>query len=104
MTMPTISVLRALLKDPDRQMYGTELCAAAELASGTTHPILARLHKMGWLTSQWEDIDPRRAGRPRRRYYQLSNDGVAQARNALLRTEARKAKLRKPPELTYQSE
>ena len=35
---------------------------------------------VGWLTSRWEDIDPRAEGRPARRYYQLTPDGIELAR------------------------
>ena len=46
-----------------------EIGTAAGLPSGTVHPILARLETVGWLTSRWEDINPRTEGRPARRYY-----------------------------------
>ncbi len=93
MTLTTQLVLRALLADPAREVYGLEICAAAELPSGTIHPILARLEGIGWLESHWEDVDPREAGRPRRRFYRLSGDGVVSARIALARAEASAAKL-----------
>ncbi|MEO3814128.1 helix-turn-helix transcriptional regulator [Sphaerisporangium sp. B11E5] len=64
-------------------MYGLEICAAAGLQPGTIHPILARLEGIGWLESRWEDLDPHEAKRPRRRYYQLTPDGLEQARVAL---------------------
>ncbi len=83
MTLPTQLVLRALLKQPTKALYGLEICGAAGLASGTIHPILARLEGAGWLESSWEDINPRAVGRPRRRYYRLSPDGIEQARYAL---------------------
>jgi PadR family transcriptional regulator, regulatory protein PadR len=83
MTIPTQLVLRALLSDPDRELYGVEIGAAAELPSGTVHPILARLEGLGWVTSRWEDIDPRVEGRPARRYYKVDADGAEAARNAL---------------------
>jgi len=40
MTIPTQLVLRALLADPAREMYGLQICAGAGLPSGTIHPIL----------------------------------------------------------------
>jgi len=49
------------------------------------HLILARLETVGWLTSRWEDIDPRAEGRPARRYYQFTPDGLELARAALAR-------------------
>jgi DNA-binding PadR family transcriptional regulator len=90
MTLPTQLVLRAMISDPSREMYGLEIGKAAQLASGTIHPILARLEGWGWLRSRWEDLDPHDAGRPRRRYYRLTPDGVVGAARALdrVRTSA----------------
>jgi PadR family transcriptional regulator PadR len=85
MTIPTQLVLRTLLADPSKELYGVEIGAAAGLPSGTVHPILARLEVVGWLTSRWEEIDPRVVGRPARRYYQLTPDGLELARAALAR-------------------
>jgi DNA-binding PadR family transcriptional regulator len=95
MTIPTQLVLHALLTDPTQERYGVEIGTAAGLPSGTVHPILARLEGVGWLTSRWEDIDPRAQGRPARRYYQLTPNGLALARAALARAAtARSAWLR----------
>jgi PadR family transcriptional regulator, regulatory protein PadR len=44
MTIPTQLVLRALLADPSRELYGVEIGTAAGLPSGTIHPILARAY------------------------------------------------------------
>jgi PadR family transcriptional regulator PadR len=85
MTIPTQLVLEALLQDPERELYGVEIGEYANLMSGTVHPILARLEGLGWLTSRWEDIDPQVEGRPARRYYRLTADGVSAARAALER-------------------
>jgi DNA-binding PadR family transcriptional regulator len=85
MTIPTQLVLRALLTDPSKELYGVEIGRAAGLPSGTVHPILARLETAGWLTSRWEDIDPRTEGRPARRYYRLTPDGLELAQAALAR-------------------
>jgi PadR family transcriptional regulator, regulatory protein PadR len=85
MTLPTQLVLRALLAEPTQEMYGLQIGQAAELPSGTVHPILARLEGCGWLESRWEDIDPAKEGRPRRRYYRLSAEGAGYARAALAR-------------------
>ena len=85
MTIPTQLVLRALLADPSRELYGVEIGDAAGLPSGTVHPILARLEAAGWIESRWEDVDPSVAGRPARRYYRVTTDGAVQARDALAR-------------------
>jgi DNA-binding PadR family transcriptional regulator len=95
MTLTTQLVLRALLEDPARELYGLEICAKAGLPSGTIHPILARLEKAGWLESRWEETDPHAQGRPRRRYYQLSPDGAERAHAALSRAAQSTAALRR---------
>lgn len=88
MTLPTQLVIRQLLTEPTREMYGLEICAAAGLPSGTIHPILARLERIGWLESHWEDAEPRQQGRPRRRYYRLTREGAELARAALAHAHA----------------
>jgi PadR family transcriptional regulator PadR len=85
MTIPTQRVLKALLKDFGAEHYGSEIGDAAALPSGTVHPILARLERVGWVVSRWEDVDPRSAGRPARRYYRLTATGAEQASQALAR-------------------
>lgn len=85
MTIPTQLVLETLLADPTRELYGLEIGQTAGLPSGTVHPILARLEAVGWLASSWEQIDPREQGRPARRYYRLTGNGVQAARAALAR-------------------
>lgn len=87
MTIPSRLLLEALLADPTREMYGAEVGAVAGLPSGTVHPILARFEGLRWLESRWEDIDPRAEGRPARRYYRLTADGVQAARSAIARAQ-----------------
>lgn len=87
MTIPTQLVLEVLISDPDLEQYGGQIGSAAGLPSGTVHPILARLEGVGWLESRWEDVDPRRAGRPARRYYRLTTDGANHVPAALLRAQ-----------------
>jgi DNA-binding PadR family transcriptional regulator len=85
MTIPTQLVLRELLRDPTHELYGVQIGDGAGLPSGTVHPILARLERIGWLASRWEDIDPAVAGRPARRYYRLTEHGAEAARQGLAR-------------------
>ena len=86
MTTPTRMVLRALLDAVEEGCYGAQIGRDAELPSGTVHPILARLERLGWVTSDWEDVDPVAAGRPARRYYRLTRDGAVSARMAMARS------------------
>jgi DNA-binding PadR family transcriptional regulator len=94
MTLPTQFVLRALLSDPQAELYGVEISDAAGLPSGTVHPILARLEGLRWVQSRWEDIDPKVAGRPARRYYRLTAAGAQAARTALAEAYQSKSKRR----------
>jgi PadR family transcriptional regulator, regulatory protein PadR len=93
MTTTVRQVLDALLRvwddDPTVALYGLEITARTGLLPGTTYPILQRLLDHGWLTDEWEDLDPHEAARPRRRYYRFTEDGVAQARKALQEVSAR---------------
>jgi PadR family transcriptional regulator PadR len=82
-TAAVARVLSCFCADPAADRYGMDLMHDSGLASGTLYPILARLVKAGWLTAAWEDIDPEAAGRPARRYYRLTPDGLAIARTEL---------------------
>jgi PadR family transcriptional regulator, regulatory protein PadR len=96
MTLPTQFVLRALLADPQAELYGVEIGEAAALPSGTVHPILARLERLRWVQSRWEDIDPKLEGRPARRYYRLTAAGAQAARTALAEAYQSKRRVRIP--------
>jgi PadR family transcriptional regulator PadR len=57
--------------------YGFELLqlfqqADVEVNEGTLYPLLNRMHKNGWLESNW--VTPQNSGHPRR-HYQLSKAG-----------------------------
>ena len=82
-TAQTLRVLTAVLSRPQEQIYGLEIVRSASLASGTVYPVLARLELAGWLTSEWEAVDPAIVGRPKRRVYRLTALGEAEARAIL---------------------
>jgi PadR family transcriptional regulator len=83
MTGPLKRVLGVFLADPTSRRYGYDLMKAAGLPSGTLYPMLARLQDEGLVTSEWEPsaADP---GRPPRKYYQLTGEGVRIARRELV--------------------
>jgi PadR family transcriptional regulator len=86
MTLQTQLVLRAMLAEPSAKRYGLQLRDETGLPSGTIYPILARLEKLGWVASSWEDpVQHIAEGRPRRRYYWLTDEGAERARDALAR-------------------
>jgi PadR family transcriptional regulator len=79
-TAAVSKVLAAFLEDPEAVRYGLDLMRASGHPSGTLYPILLRLQNAGWVEAYWEEIDPVAAGRPARRYYRLTPDGLASAR------------------------
>ncbi|MEA2878316.1 MAG: PadR family transcriptional regulator, regulatory protein PadR [Hyphomicrobiales bacterium] len=83
LTQPALKVLRFLMETPREGRSGAEMSKATKVGSGTLYPMLARLEAAGWLTSEWEVIDPSEAGRPRRRFYRLTAVGQNNARTAL---------------------
>lgn len=83
MTTPRLLALRAFLDDPGQERYGLELAQEAGLEPGTVYPILVAFETAGWLSSREEEIDAHVEGRPRRRYYRLTADGVTAGREAI---------------------
>jgi DNA-binding PadR family transcriptional regulator len=90
MTLQVQLTLRALLDAHEAELYGLELVEATGLPPGTIYPIMARLGRAGWVSSRWEESDGEVKGRPRRRCYRLTADGVVQARAALASSDARR--------------
>jgi PadR family transcriptional regulator PadR len=83
MTIPTRAVLGALLGAED-EVFGLEIVRTSGLGPGTIYPVLQRLQTAGWITARWEaPEDAHEAGRPPRRYYQLTATGHARAAHAL---------------------
>jgi DNA-binding PadR family transcriptional regulator len=94
LTGPLERVLRVLVADPAAPHYGYDLMKATRLASGTLYPMLARLQQDGLVDSQWEDQRPDAGGRPPRKYYRLTAEGVRVARVELARASAADGKTR----------
>lgn len=80
----TLLVLRVFLDYPQRQgLSGSDMAKRTKLLSGTLYPILARLERSGWLSSEWENLNPSEAGRPRKRLYRLTGIGYNKSNEAL---------------------
>lgn len=79
----TLKVLRMFMDNPARGLAGSDIWKEARVWSGTLYPMLARLEGAGWLTSEWEAIDPSEAGRPRKRIYRITAVGQRAAYEAL---------------------
>jgi PadR family transcriptional regulator PadR len=78
-----LKLMRFLVDQPTIGRSGAEISRATKVGSGTLYPLLARLESVGWLKSEWENIDASEAGRPRRRYYKLTALGQTKALDAL---------------------
>jgi PadR family transcriptional regulator, regulatory protein PadR len=78
-----LKVLHLLLSKPSEALSGADMARETGIGSGTLYPLLARLEEAGWLTSEWEVIDPHQAARPRRRFYKLTAYGASNARSEL---------------------
>jgi DNA-binding PadR family transcriptional regulator len=81
---PTLKVLKFFLTKPRAGRSGAEISRETQVGSGTLYPMLARLEQAGWLTSEWEIVDPKEVGRPRRRYYKLTGLGQKKATEAFV--------------------
>lgn len=87
--MPTLAVVGAIAAaiTAGDDAWGLRICQATGLGSGTVYPILERLEEAGWITSAWETAQP--SGRPRRRFYQLTDTGRSAYAEALATRAAR---------------
>lgn len=79
---------------PSEQLYGLKIAQLAGRKTGVVYPILARLEGAGWVESDWEREERGERG-PRRRFYEMTADGHAAARDLL--AEQRRA----APERTW---
>ena len=83
MTGATQAVLTALVAAPTRDHHGAVLHAETGLPFARIYPVLARLESLQWLDSGWGEPAVHQQGWPRRRWYRLSEQGLAMARGAL---------------------
>jgi DNA-binding PadR family transcriptional regulator len=83
LTHASLKVLRAFLDSPAVKLSGADIHKRSGVFTGTLYPLLLRFEAAGWMTSEWEDIDPKEAGRPRKRFYRLTPTGLARANAAL---------------------
>jgi PadR family transcriptional regulator PadR len=75
--------LDALSDDLRAELAGADLMSAAAVSSGTLYPILLRFERAGLLESRWEKERPEKLGRPRRRFYRMTQAGAQVAHKAL---------------------
>ncbi len=81
----------------DDDLHGWAIMKAAKRSGPTVYGVLDRLEDMGWIIGHWED-QPSEPGKPRRRFYCFTAEGIAGARETLLvrRPEVLQAALHAP--------
>lgn len=72
-----MTVLDMLLRTPG--VSGADIVRQTGIKTGSLYPLLMRLEEAGWLVSEWERGEPSRMGRPRKRFYSVTNIGRARA-------------------------
>ena len=87
-TKQTERILASLMTDPTAEWSGAEIAPLSKLKSGTLYPALIRMHRFGWLSWRWEDVEPAEAKRPRKRLYRLTAEGERFAQELTERTPA----------------
>ena len=69
--------------------FGFDIMQVTGLPSGTIYPALRRLESLEFVASDWEkDANARKEGRPRRRYYTLTQMGRRQLKESEARIQA----------------
>jgi PadR family transcriptional regulator PadR len=98
LTPKMAAIIKIFLEDTEKSRYGLELMRLTGQPSGSLYPNLARFEQAGWLLGGKEDIDPRKEGRPARRFYRISGAGAraAHCQLAELSERYRPPTLRRP--------
>lgn len=96
--MPTLAVLELLAactgsNDP---VWGLRICEQLGLGPGTVYPMLERLEEAGFVDATWEADQP--SGRPRRRFYELTNTGRAELAAAVAAQAAKRSRWSAAPQ------
>ncbi len=87
----SVAALTVLHAVADGTSHGFDIIDVTTLPGGTVYPALSRLERDGLVSSAWEDAVLARAdGRPPRRYYRVTPDGLTTLNEALRRLHALK--------------
>jgi DNA-binding PadR family transcriptional regulator len=79
-TPATLDVLGCLL-EATGPTWGLMIIKRSGRPAGTIYPVLDRLERLGWVTSEWDDAADRSG--PRRRLYRLTAEGATTARQTV---------------------
>ncbi len=87
MSRQAVKLLEVLLSKPREWRYGYDLLGETTFGAGTLYPLLARLARLSWLETKWQDAPE--PGRPPRHLYRLTATGIKGARESLARAAER---------------
>lgn len=86
LSVAALSVLHAVATGTT---HGFDIIDVTGLPGGTVYPALSRMERDGLLRSDWENVETARAdGRPPRRNYRATPQGVRALNSALERVHA----------------
>jgi PadR family transcriptional regulator, regulatory protein PadR len=83
LTLLELRFLSVFVNRTNQKFSASEIAKILGISYGSSIPLLMRFEKMGWLEVEWEDIDPKEVGRPKRKFYTLSDIGMTKARGFL---------------------
>ena len=75
-TKALVQVAVALMEEPNERHYGYDLAKRAGVNSNALYQVLGRLVERQWLAAAWAQV-PEDAKRPPRRYYTITQNGMA---------------------------
>jgi PadR family transcriptional regulator PadR len=88
-TLPSLTGVLILQALAQGYRFGFDIMQVTGLPSGTIYPALRRLESLELVASDWEkDDNARKEGRPRRRYYTLTQMGRRQLKESEARLQA----------------
>ena len=88
-TLPSFTGVLILQALAQGYRFGFDIMQVTGLPSGTIYPALRRLESLDFVTSDLEkDVNARKEGRPRRRYYTLTQMGRRQLKESEARLQA----------------
>lgn len=84
-TNPLLDVLEVMLEataDNNRELHGWAIMRAVGRSGPTVYGVVDRLEDAGWIVGRWEEANPQ-PGKPPRRLYHLTGEGIKSARELL---------------------
>jgi PadR family transcriptional regulator PadR len=78
-----LNVLGVLLAAAGRELHGYAIVRETGHQAPTVYKMLERLDTAGWLSSRLEPVEEMEPGKPRRRYFVLTKQGVVEAERVI---------------------